>query len=217
MSDLPFGDTTSPEYVFNLLLVGNKEIFDSQFIFWNVSQFSKLIEAPVSISIGNLWPAMVTNTVIGGVILEVSNQYMENKSSSELSTRVVFENTLEECLIGIDNLAFFCKLLTCVPYFCKKSILSQWMGHDFRLCGLSHWKHFALWFLDEVFCSIFETVSFGCLNSFWIAVVCFIADSRCSEMSMAFCKDKFAPSLHNLCCVRSWFIPHTKRSLNIES
>ena len=33
MSDLPFGDTISAEYVLNLLLVDNKEIFDSQFIF----------------------------------------------------------------------------------------------------------------------------------------------------------------------------------------
>ena len=90
-------------------------------------------------------------------------------------------------------------------------------GHNYGLCRLSHWKHFALWFLDEVFCSIFETASFICLNSFWIAAACFIADSRDSKMSMAFCKDNFAPSLNNLCCMRSWFIPHTKLSLNIDS
>ena len=71
-------------------------------------------------------------------------------------------------------------------------------GHDFGLWRLSHRKHFALWFLDEVFCSVFETASFRCLNSFWIADACFIVDSRDSEKSMA-------------------FIPHTKRSLNIES
>ena len=99
MSDLPI----SPEYVFNLLLVGNKEIFDSQFIFWNVPQFSKLIDVPVSTSIGNLWPAMVINTVIGGAMFEVSKRYIENKSCSELSTRVVSETALEECLIGNDN------------------------------------------------------------------------------------------------------------------
>ena len=99
MSDLPI----SPEYVFNLLLVGNKEIFDSQFIFWNVSQFSKLIDVPVSTSIGNLWPAMVINTVTGGAMFEVSKRYIESKSCSELSTRVVSETALEECLIGNDN------------------------------------------------------------------------------------------------------------------
>ena len=112
---------------------------------------------------------------------------------------------------------FFCKLLMCVPYFCHKKHSLPMNGHDFGLCGLSHRKHFALWFLDGVFCPIFETVSFGCLHSFRIAAACFIADSRDSEMSMTFSKDKFAFSLNKLCCVRSWFIPHTKRSLKIES
>ena len=84
-------------------------------------------------------------------------------------------------------------------------------------CVDRHIKNTALWFLDEVFYSIFETVSFSCWNSFWITAACFITDSRDSEMSMAFCRDKFPPSLNNLCCVRSWFIPHTKRSLNTES
>ena len=110
---------------------------------------------------------------------------------------------------------FFCKLLMCAPYFCKKHFLMN--GHNFGLCRLSHGKHFALWFLDEVFCSIFETASFIYLNSFWIAAACFIADSRDSKMSMAFCKDNFAPSLNNFCCMRSWFIPHTKLSLYIDS
>ena len=78
-------------------------------------------------------------------------------------------------------------------------------------------KHFALWFLDEVFCSNFETASYGYLNSFLIAAACFITDSRDSKISKACYKDKFAPSLKNLCCMWSWFIPHIKWSLNIES
>ena len=90
-------------------------------------------------------------------------------------------------------------------------------GHDFGICRLSHRKYLALWILDEFFYSILETVSFGCLNWFWITTAWFIADSRDSVMSMDFCKDKFAPSFNNLCCVQSWFIPHTKRSLNVES
>ena len=49
--------------------------------------------------------------VIGSVIFEVSNQYIENKSLSEFSARVVSEITLEECLMVNDDLGFFCKLL----------------------------------------------------------------------------------------------------------
>ena len=114
------------------------------------------------------------------------------------------------------NWLFFCKLSMGVPYFCKKKKKNSLSmnGHNFGLSRLSHQKHFALWFLDEVFCSIFEIASFGWLNSFWIAAVCFITDS---EMPMTFCKEKSAPSLNNLCCVWWWFIPHTEWSLNIES
>ena len=36
------------------------------------------------------------NTVIGGVTFEVSNRYIEKKSSSKFSTRIVSETTLEE-------------------------------------------------------------------------------------------------------------------------
>ena len=72
---------------------------------------NKIINAPVSIYIGKLWPAMVINMVIGSVIFEVSNQYIENKSLSEFSTRVVSEITLEECLMVNDDLGFLCKLL----------------------------------------------------------------------------------------------------------
>ena len=102
------------------------------------------------------------------------------------------------------------------PLLLQKNSLSM-NGDNLRLWRLSHQKHFALWFLDEVFCSHFETASFGCLNSFLIAAACFITDSRDSKISKAFYKDRFAPSLNNLCCMRSWFIPHTKWSLNIES
>ena len=49
---------------------------------------------------------MLINAVIGGMIFEVSNQYVENKSS-EFSTRVVSETTLEERLIGNED--FFYK------------------------------------------------------------------------------------------------------------
>ena len=50
---------------------------------------------------------MIINTVIGGVIFEVSNRYIKNKSSSKFSTRVISKTTLEECLIGNKDLAFF--------------------------------------------------------------------------------------------------------------
>ena len=36
LSDWPFRDKTQQEYVFNLLLLGNKEIFDLQITFGNV-------------------------------------------------------------------------------------------------------------------------------------------------------------------------------------
>ena len=62
---------------------------------------------------------MVINMVIGSVIFELNNQYIENKSPSEFSTRVVSEITLEECLMVNDDFGFFGKLLLCVPYFCK--------------------------------------------------------------------------------------------------
>ena len=58
------------------------------------------------LSVGKVWPAVLINAVIGGMIFEVSNQYIENKSS-EFSTRVVSETTLEERLIGNED--FFCK------------------------------------------------------------------------------------------------------------
>ena len=37
-----------------------------------------------------------------------------------------------------------------------------------------------------------------------------------SEMYLAFGSNKFASLLNNLCYVQSWFIPHTKWSLNME-
>ena len=49
LSDWPFRDKTQQEYVFNLLLLGNKEIFDLQITFGNVFQFNKLSDGPVPI------------------------------------------------------------------------------------------------------------------------------------------------------------------------
>ena len=60
---------------------------------------------------------MTIKTVIGGMIFEVSNRYIENKSSSELSTRVVSKTTLEECLIGNNDLAFFLQTFDVCPLF----------------------------------------------------------------------------------------------------
>ena len=65
------------------------------------------MDVPVFISIGKVWSAMVINMVISGVTSEVSNQYIENKSSSEFSTRIVPKTILEECMMGNDDLEFF--------------------------------------------------------------------------------------------------------------
>ena len=66
---------------------------------------------------------MVINTVIGGVIFEARNRYIENKSSFELSTRVVSETTLEEWLIDNDDLAFFLQTFDVRPLLLQKKNL----------------------------------------------------------------------------------------------
>ena len=63
--------------------------------------------------------------VIGGMTFEVSNRYIESKSSPKFSTRVVSETTLEECLMGNDDLAFFLQTLDVCPLFLQKNILCQ--------------------------------------------------------------------------------------------
>ena len=85
--------------------------------------------------------------------------------------------------------------------FALKSYLFM-NNHEFGLCRLSHLKHIAVLFLKSVFCSVFSF---------------FIADSRHSEMSIGFRKDKFPSSINNVSCVWSWFVPHTKWSRNMKS
>ena len=63
---------------------------------------------------------MVINTVIGGVTFEVSKRYIENKSSSGFSIRIVSETTLEECLMGNDELVFFLQTFDVCPLFLQK-------------------------------------------------------------------------------------------------
>lgn len=117
---------------------------------------------------------------------EVSNSYIENISTTEFSFKIDSEIALEACLTGSDGLAFFLQSFDEWPLLLKKKHSFSINGQDFGLCRLSHLKHFALWFLEKVFYSLFETASFGCLNSFWMAATYFIADSRDSKMSLAF-------------------------------
>ena len=126
------------------------------------------------------------------------------------------ETTLGNCLVGNKYLPFFLQTFDVSLIVAKKLFVDEWRQFQIvkivtskTLCTLISWWSFLFKF--------FETASFGCLNSFLIAAACFITDSRDSKISKAFYKDKFAPSLNNLCCMRSWFIPHTKWSLNIES
>ena len=66
--------------------------------------------------------------MIGGVTFEVGHRYIENKSSSEFSTRIVSETTLGECLMGNDDLAFFRQTLDVCHLFLQKKtfFVDEW-------------------------------------------------------------------------------------------
>lgn len=102
LSDWPFRDKTQQEYVFNLLLLGNKEIFDLQITFGNVFQFNKLSDGPVPIFISRVCSAVVINTVISSVGFKWSNWYIEHEPSS--GSRMISAIRLEDCY---DDLKFF--------------------------------------------------------------------------------------------------------------
>ena len=110
---------------------------------------------------------------------------------------------------------FFCRLLMCVPYFCQKKKFFADECTRVRIVWIVTSKTFCTLIPRWVFLRLSHLVAY--IHSGSLLLVLEMIDSRDGEMSMTFSKDKFAFSLSKLCCARSWFIPHTKRSLKIES
>ena len=110
---------------------------------------------------------------------------------------------------------FFCKLLMCVPYFCQKKTFFADEWTRVRIVWIVTSKTLCTQIPRWSFLRLSHSVAY--IHSGSLLLVLEMIDSRDGEMSMTFSKDTFAFSLNKLCCGRSWFIPHTKRSLKIES
>ena len=128
-----------------------------------------------------VWPAMVINTVIGGMTFEVSIYW------KQIILWIVNEDSFWNW-IERNDVAYFLLTFDVCPLFLKNIFLSV-NGDVISDCVIV---------TPETFCTLISRWSlllnfWDCLiwlrNSFWIAAACFIADSRASEMSMSFCKD----------------------------